>query len=67
MTDCAQIVPVKVKYFQIVPKETKSYLKNEIKSTTCNYSIFEFLKIRSENPRVGSSILSLGTIKIKGN
>jgi len=26
--DCAQIVPVKVKYFQMVPNETKSKLKN---------------------------------------
>ena len=27
MLDCAQIVPVKVKYFQIFQNETKSYLK----------------------------------------
>jgi hypothetical protein len=26
--NCAQIVPVKVKYFQMVPNETKSWLKN---------------------------------------
>ena len=26
--NCAQIVPVKVKYFQMVPNETKSQLKN---------------------------------------
>ena len=28
MTDCAQIVPVKVKCFQTVPNETNSWLKN---------------------------------------
>jgi hypothetical protein len=28
MNSCAQIVPVKVKYFQTVPNETKSKLKN---------------------------------------
>jgi hypothetical protein len=28
MENCAQIVPVKVKYFQMVPNETKSKLKN---------------------------------------
>jgi hypothetical protein len=28
MTDCAQIVPVKVKYFQTVPNKTKNTLKN---------------------------------------
>ena len=27
LVDCAQIVPAKVKYFQIVPNETKSWLK----------------------------------------
>jgi len=26
--NCAQIVPVKVKYFQMVPSETKNSLKN---------------------------------------
>ena len=26
--NCAQIVPVKVKYFQTVPNETKSWLKS---------------------------------------
>ena len=26
--NCAQIVPVKVKYFQMVPNETKNTMKN---------------------------------------
>jgi hypothetical protein len=55
-------VPVKVKYFQTVPNETKNSLKNGIESIACNHSIFRFLKIWSENPRVGSSTLSLATI-----
>jgi hypothetical protein len=33
-----------------------------MESSACNHEIFEFLKIWSENPRVGSSILSHDTI-----
>jgi len=51
------------KQFQTKPKVS---WKIGIESTGCNYNIFEFSKIWSENPRVGSSILSLGTFKIKG-
>jgi hypothetical protein len=32
-----QIVPVKVKYFQLVPNETKNRLKTGIDSTGCNH------------------------------
>ena len=32
MIDCAQIVPVKVKYFQIVSNETKITLKTRIRT-----------------------------------
>ena len=55
-------MPVKIKYFQTVPNETKIALKIGIESTVCNYDVFGFSKYWTENPRVGSSILSLGTI-----
>jgi hypothetical protein len=48
--------------FQAKPKIRS---KTGIESAACNYEIFEFSKIWSENPRVGSSILSLGTINKK--
>jgi len=47
------------KRFQTKPKIA---CKIGIESTACNFSIFEFIKTGTENPRVGSSILSLGTI-----
>jgi hypothetical protein len=43
------------KWFQTKPKVS---LKFGIESTGCNYGIFEFSKYWSENPRVGSSIIS---------
>jgi hypothetical protein len=46
------------KQFQTKPKVS---WKIGIELTACNYSIFRFSKVWSENPRVGSSILSLGT------
>jgi hypothetical protein len=51
----------------MVPNKTKSKLKNwnRIESSACNQNNFEILKIWSENPRVGSSILSLGTVIMK--
>ena len=50
------------KWFQTKPKVNQ---KISIESTACNHTFFEFLKIWSENPRVGSSILSLGTKLMK--
>ena len=47
------------KQFQTKPKIA---WKIEIESTTCNHRIFGFSKNWSENPCVGSSILSLGII-----
>ena len=47
MVDCAQIVPVKVKYFQTKPKVS---WKIGIESTACNHGIFALLRIWSENP-----------------
>jgi hypothetical protein len=50
------------KWFQTKPKVS---WKSGIESTACNYDVFGFSKYLTENPRVGSSILSLGTSKIK--
>ncbi len=56
--DCAQILPVKFKHFQTKPKIDGNI---GIESTDCHYGIFRFWKYCSDNPHVGSSILSLGT------
>ncbi len=50
------------KWFQTKPKVK---LKSVLESTCCNFRFFSFYKNATENPRVGSSILSLGTIKGK--
>jgi hypothetical protein len=56
MIYCAQIVPVKVKYFQTKPKLA---LRFEIESTDFNHNIFEFSKSWSENPRVAPQAHSI--------
>jgi hypothetical protein len=50
------------KQSQTKPKIHRNF---SIESTICNHTIYGNTKIWAENPRIGSSILSLGTCKIK--
>jgi hypothetical protein len=60
-------VPVKVKFFQTDPNETKNDFQKAEQNQCVVIIRFSILPASwAENPRVGGSIPSLGTIIIKG-
>ena len=57
MIDCAQIVPVKVKYFQIVSNETKNAEKNSFQKGYPGSARYPFLFLESKMFKCNDSAL----------